>query len=131
MVYRESFILNTSRPQELIDITVQVEKIVRASQLKNGICHIHSGHTTSAITVNENESNLLEDFLKLLDSWVPKIGWSHGANAHSHLKSLIIGNSRTLPVFQGSLDLGTWQSVFFLEMDGPRRRQVTVTVIGE
>ncbi|MGB9553982.1 MAG: secondary thiamine-phosphate synthase enzyme YjbQ [bacterium] len=131
MVYRESFILNTSRPQELVDITVQVEKIVRASQVKNGICHIHSGHTTTAITVNENESRLLEDFLKLLDSWVPRIGWSHGANAHSHLKSLIIGNSRTLPVFQGSLDLGTWQSVFFLEMDGPRRRQVTVTVIGE
>jgi secondary thiamine-phosphate synthase enzyme len=104
---------------------------VRASQIKNGICHIHSGHTTSAIVVNENESNLLEDFFKLLSSWISRTGWSHGANAHSHLKSLIIGNSRTLPVLQGSLDLGTWQSVFFLEMDGPRRRQVTVTVIGE
>ncbi len=130
MVYRAAFFINTSETQQLVDITDQVEKIVHTSKIENGICHVHSGHTTSAIVVNENEPNLLQDFMKLLNYWVPKTDWSHGANAHSHLKSLIVGNSRTLPVFQGSLDLGTWQSVFFLEMDGPRRRQITVTVIG-
>ncbi|MGB9833530.1 MAG: secondary thiamine-phosphate synthase enzyme YjbQ [bacterium] len=130
MVYRATFFINTSASQELVDVTDQVEKVVRSSKIENGICHVHSEHTTSGIIVNENEPGLIQDFLKLLSSWVPRTGWSHGVNAHAHLKSLIIGNSRTLPVFQGSLNLGTWQSVFFLEMDGPRRRQVIVTVIG-
>lgn len=131
MIYKSSFFLSTLQPQELVDVTDLVEKVVRASKVRNGICHVHSGHTTSAIVVNENEPSLVQDFLRLLNSWIPKGGWSHGANAHSHLKSLIIGNSRTLPVSEGSLDLGTWQSIFFLELDGPRRRQVMVTVVGE
>ncbi len=131
MVYRDSFLINTTSGQNLVDITLQVEKIVNASRIKTGICHVNSGHSTSAIVVNEGEPSLISDFMRLLSSWIPHSGWGHGANAHAHLKSLIIGNSRTLPVIEGRLDLGTWQNVFFLEMDGPRRRQVSVTVIGD
>lgn len=131
MIYRTNFSFSTAASQELVDITRQVERIVRESGVKNGLCHVHSGHTTSAIVVNENEPRLKEDFLSLLNYWVPKDGWKHGHNAHSHLKSLVIGNSRSLPVSGGNLDLGTWQSLFFLEMDGPRQREVLVTIIGE
>ncbi|MCR4428218.1 MAG: secondary thiamine-phosphate synthase enzyme YjbQ [Caldiserica bacterium] len=131
MVHRDSFYINTQSGQNLVDITFQVGKVVNASKIRTGICHVNSGHSTSAIVVNEGEPSLMADFIRLLNSWVPQIGWGHGANAHAHLKSLIIGNSRTIPVLEGRLDLGTWQSIFFLEMDGPRRRQVTVTVIGD
>lgn len=118
--------------QELVDITQEVEKLVKAGGIQRGICHVHSGHTTTAILVNENEPALKQDLLRLLSGWIKRgEGWSHGHNAHAHLKSFILGNSRIIPVINGSLGIGTWQSVFFLELDGPRQREIVVTIIGE
>lgn len=131
MVINKSFFIRTKEAQELIDITEQVEKVVKASGIAQGICHVHSGHTTSAIILNENESHLKQDLLCLLSVLVKNDGWTHQHNAHAHLKSCMLGNSCTVPLIKGSLGLGTWQSIFFLELDGPRQREVSVTIIGD
>ena len=101
-----------------------------------GIVSIFSRHSTSAIVVNENERGLLNELEFMLDNLVSdKFSYEHDRiddNARSHLKSFLLSSSECLPVKNGKLDLGTWQSVFFIELDGPRRaRTVTLTMVGE
>ncbi|WP_295614788.1 secondary thiamine-phosphate synthase enzyme YjbQ, partial [uncultured Methanobrevibacter sp.] len=101
-----------------------------------GIVNIFSKHSTSAIAVNENESGLLEDLeLMLKDLVSDKYSWQHDLidnNAKSHLKSFLLSSSETIPISNGKLDLGTWQSVFFIELDGPRKdRIVNLTFIND
>ncbi len=83
--------------------------------------------------INENEPGLLKDFQNALENLVPSnVNYQHDRidnNADSHIRSFLIGNSETIPLNNGKLDLGTWQSIFFVELDGPRRRKVTVTVM--
>jgi secondary thiamine-phosphate synthase enzyme len=97
--------------------------------------NIYSKHSTSAIFINENESGLLEDYQNLIQTLIPTgNNYKHDRidnNADSHLRSFIIGNNETIPFENGSMDLGTWQSVFFLDMDGPRNRRITITIMGE
>ena len=128
-----SLIINTSRNFEIIDITSKVNELI---DIENGIVSIFSRHSTSAIVVNENERGLLKDLEITLDSIVTdKFSYNHDRidnNARSHLKSFLLSSSECLPVKDGRLDLGTWQSVFFIELDGPRRgRTVTLTMVGE
>lgn len=110
--------IETSRRIELIDITSDIQEEVRISGVQEGVCIISTRHTTAGIIINENESGLREDILNLLDSLVPQgAGYRHDRidnNADSHLKAVLLGSSEALPVVQGKLELGTWQSIFFL-----------------
>jgi secondary thiamine-phosphate synthase enzyme len=125
--------IETSRRIELVDITLEVQEEVRKSEIPEGICLISTRHTTSGIIINENESGLKEDILDLLNKLVPTgAGYRHDRiddNADSHLRALLLGASEALPVSEGKLGLGTWQRVFFAEMDGPRSRTVNITLL--
>lgn len=127
----KKIILNTNKNFEIMDIT---SKINQEIDIESGIVNIFSKHSTSAIVVNENESGLLEDLeLMLSDLVSDKYSWQHDRidnNAKSHLKSFLLSSSETIPISNGKLDLGTWQSVFFIELDGPRKnRTVNLTFI--
>jgi secondary thiamine-phosphate synthase enzyme len=125
--------LNTNKNFEIIDITSQINNLI---DVETGIISIFSKHSTSAIVVNENEDGLLNDLEFTLNNLITdKFSYSHDKidnNARSHLKSFLLSSSECLPIKNGRLDLGTWQSVFFIELDGPRRnRTITLTIIGE
>ena len=129
----KKIILNTKKNFEIIDIT---SKINQEIDIESGIANIFSKHSTSAIVVNENESGLLADLeLMLSDLVSDKYSWLHDRidnNAKSHLKSFLLSSSETIPISNGKLDLGTWQSVFFIELDGPRKnRSVNLTFISD
>lgn len=132
-VKTNSIKINTSKSFEIIDITSEINGLI---DIKDGIISIFSRHSTSAIVVNENESGLLRDIQFTLDNLISdKYSYSHDRidnNARSHLKSFLLSSSECLPIKNGKLDLGTWQSVFFIELDGPRAgRTVTLTMVGE
>ena len=129
----KKIILNSNKNFEIIDIT---SKINREIDIESGIANIFSRHSTSAIVVNENERGLLADLeLMLSDLVSDKYSWQHDRidnNAKSHLKSFLLSSSETIPISNGKLDLGTWQSVFFIELDGPRKnRAVNLTFISD
>ncbi len=125
--------IQTKSRTELIDITDRVRAIVQESGTKDGICVISTRHTTSSIIINENERGLRSDILEMLETLVPENkNYAHNQidnNADSHLKAVLLGNSVVLPVEGGHLVLGTWQSIFFVELDGPRNRTVNVQII--
>jgi secondary thiamine-phosphate synthase enzyme len=125
--------IETSKRIELVDITSAVQEEVRKSEISEGMCLISTRHTTAGIIINENESGLKEDILDLLNKLVPAgAGYRHDRidnNADSHLRAVLLGASETLPVSEGKLELGTWQRIFFAEMDGPRSRTVNVTLL--
>jgi secondary thiamine-phosphate synthase enzyme len=125
--------LNTNKNFEIIDITSRINNLI---DVETGIISIFSRHSTSAIVVNENEKGLLKDLEFTLNNLITdKYSYSHDRidnNARSHLKSFLLSSSEALPIKNGKLDLGTWQSVFFIELDGPRNnRTITLTIIGE
>ena len=133
MITQKSFNLNTNKNFEIIDITSKVNELIDVDQ---GIVSIFSRHSTSAIVVNENERGLLNDLEFMLDNLVSdKFSYQHDRiddNARSHLKSFLLSSSECLPIRNNRLDLGTWQSVFFIEFDGPRHnRTISLTIIGE
>ncbi|MCQ6963595.1 secondary thiamine-phosphate synthase enzyme YjbQ [Methanolobus chelungpuianus] len=126
--------VNTSKRTELIDITGNVKRHVTESGVKNGICIVSTMHTTTAIFINENEQGLVADILSVLEKIIPEgAGYQHDRidnNAAAHLRAVMLGNSESIPVRDGRLVLGTWQSVFLAELDGPRKRNIDITVIG-
>jgi len=125
--------IETAKRIELIDITSEVQKEVMEKGISEGMCIISTRHTTAGIIINENESGLKEDILNLLQKLVPTgAGYKHDRidnNADAHLRAILLGASGVLPVSEGKLDLGTWQRVFFAEMDGPRSRTVDITFL--
>lgn len=133
MIIQKSFKINASKNFEIIDITSAINDLI---DVDNGIISIFSRHSTTAIVVNENESGLLSDFEFMLENLVQdKFTYEHDRidnNARSHLKSFLLSSSECLPIRNSRLDLGTWQSVFFVELDGPRsNRTLSLTIIGE
>jgi len=116
-----------------VDITSRVEEIVRKENIKEGVVHIFIPHTTAAVTVNENyDPSVVRDILNTLEKIIP-VGASYThreGNAHAHIKASIIGSSRSIPVEGGRLSLGTWQGIFFCEFDGPRNREVWISITG-
>lgn len=126
--------LRTKESTELIDITREVNGIVISKRVDSGVCVIFTKHTTTGVIVNENEAGLKSDILTLLNELVPKgKGYLHDRidnNAHSHLRAVVLGSSVTIPIENGALALGTWQSILFVECDGPRRREVLVQIVG-
>jgi secondary thiamine-phosphate synthase enzyme len=126
----------TSKRRELIDITRDVARFVAHSQVRNGICLISAPHATAAIIANENERGLIQDMLRKIEDLFPQSAqYAHNAiddNADSHVAAAFLGHSKTFPISNGEIVRGTWQNIFFVELDGPRsHRQVDLQVIGE
>jgi len=128
------FFIQTKNRQEVIDITHQVEECVK--EVKDGVCFIFVSHATAAIIINENaDPNICVDFLKALNKAFPDhAGYLHDNvdnNAGGHIKAAVLGPSETIPVKNGKLCLGTWQSVMLVELDGPRKRSIEVKIIDQ
>ena len=132
-VYNTNISFATKGEIEFIDLTDQVQAAVAKSGIKNGLVHVFAPHATGVIILTENERGLLEDIRRFLEMTVPRNkGYAHPSNAHSHLRSMLLPPDRTLPVIDGRVELGTWQSLMFVETDVyPRRRTVTIQVMGE
>ena len=115
---------------EVIDITEKVESIVKKEGVEEGICIIHAPHATAAIILNENESGLKEDIISIMKDLFFKRKYKHNLidnNGASHISSIFLGQTKVLPIHEGRLVRGTWQSILFLELDGPRSlRRVVV-----
>jgi len=124
--------IHTRKTQEMLDITSQVAEAVRRSGVANGLCLVYVPHATAAVVINENaDPNVCEDILDALGRMVPEGAWRHDRvdnNAAAHIKATILGPSQAVPVREGGLRLGTWQSVMLVELDGPRDRTVIVEV---
>jgi len=123
----------TRESTELVDITDKVKEIVKNEGVTSGICVVFTKHTTTGLIINENEAGLRSDIIALLNELIPKgRGYMHDRidnNAHSHLRAMILGSSVCIPIDQANLMLGQWQSILFVECDGPRKREVYVKVI--
>lgn len=132
-IFKMEFTVSTSKKQQLIDITQQIEEAVKKSGVKEGLCNVYVQHATAAITINENaDPNITLDILDALDKMVKEGGWRHDRidnNAAAHIKAAIIGPSETIPIKDGKMQLGTWQDLFLCCFDGPRERKIKVTVI--
>ncbi|QGN06790.1 YjbQ family protein [Halorhabdus sp. CBA1104] len=123
----ETLSVNTDGRLSVIDVTSRVQDIVPPEA--TGTCTIFVPHTTAGVTINEGEQRLLADFETALADLVPDDGWDHDRiddNADAHVRSMLIGPSVTVPVADGQLELGTWQSILFVECDGPRTRTLRV-----
>ena len=139
-------LLQTTKPREFIDITPQVAAFVGSSAVRNGCVVVYSRHTTAAIKVTENEPLLIQDMEELLERIAPQHSeYRHNdfgtrtvnmtenerPNGHAHCQHLLINTSETVPIIDGELQFGRWQSVFFVELDGPNHREVILQVLGE
>jgi secondary thiamine-phosphate synthase enzyme len=134
-VVSKSLSISSRERVELIPITDRVESVTTESRIQNGMCLLFSPHTTTAIFSNENESNLLADIKEILEKLIP-VGGSYrhnriDSNSDAHLRGILVSNSLAVPIEGGRLALGTWQTIFFAELDGPRQRRIQVTVVGE
>ena len=132
-VFNETLRLSTKGEIEFIDISGRVQDVVDKSGIKDGLAHVFAPHATGVLILTEYEPGLLNDIKKTLERIAPKrASYEHPSNAHSHLRSLIFSPDRTLPLIDGRIVLGTWQSLVFVETDvHPRQRTIIVQVLGE
>lgn len=124
--------VKTSRREEIIDITAEIQEVVTGSGTLNGVCHVFVPHTTCGLTVNEHaDPDVVSDLREALNKMVPlNGGYRHSeGNSPAHIKTSLVGTSQTILVTEGRLRLGTWQGVFLCEFDGPRKRKLWVTII--
>jgi len=139
-LYLETVIYKTRERLELINITRDLNEIVRKHGLKAGFVIVQSLHTTTAVFINEFQQALLDDIKAFLEKLVGRIDyWRHNdprlsecerKNADSHLRAMLLGHTLSVPVRNGALALGNWQSVILAELDGPRERAVQIQVLG-
>ena len=138
--------LESQRAPEFIDITQQVQECVAEAGVSHGFVVVFSRHTTAAIKINENEPLLLQDMEQFLERISPRNGnYRHNdfeirtvnmnedecPNGHAHCQHLLLGTSETIPIVEGMMQFGQWQSIFLIELDHPRTREVVVQVLGE
>jgi secondary thiamine-phosphate synthase enzyme len=125
--------IDTTQKYELINITSKIEEIIRNNDVNEGLINISTKHTTSSIIINEDEKGLKDDIINVLKQVIPDNNYLHDRidnNAKSHLMAMLTTPTQTLPIINGKLSLGTWQSIFFLELDGPRmNRIITISII--
>ena len=120
----------------LVNITDEVERLVKKSGVQEGLCLVSAMHITASIWVNDDEEGLWDDFWKLLERLAPSgADYKHHLtgedNGDAHLKRTLVGHQATLPITKGALDLGPWEQVFYAEFDGRRKKRVVVKIIGE
>jgi secondary thiamine-phosphate synthase enzyme len=139
--------LATRKRVQFIDITELVRERVRRSGVDVGLVNVQTKHTTAAIVVNENEHRLLRDFEERLEAWAPReAAYSHNdldarrfsllapdekPNGDAHARALLLGTSQTLHISDGGLELGRWQKMFLVELDGPRERNLSILILGQ
>jgi secondary thiamine-phosphate synthase enzyme len=138
--------IDTEHPTQFVDLTSDLEVFVAASGIRSGLLNVQSLHTTAAIVVNEHEPLLLTDIAGLLERLAPVDAvYRHDSitlrtvncvlgeppNGHSHCRALLLGSTAALNVVDGELQLGTWQRVFLVELDGPRTRDVSLLLLGD
>ena len=126
----------TKHQREYINITDEVQSIVRKSGIKEGMVLVSAMHITAGVYVNDAENGLIADIDKWLEELAPfDINYNHHrtgeTNGDSHLKSLLIGHEVIVPITAGRLDFGTWQQIYYAEFDGQRKKRVIVKVMGE
>lgn len=143
--YHTTISLQTSGCLQFIDLTSELVEVVAKSGVRNGWVNVQTRHTTTALIVNENEPLLLEDLHHLLDRLAPRDGeYQHNdfsrridippdepANGHSHCKALFLPATVSLNIADGQLQLGQWQSLFFIELDDSRERKISIMVMGQ
>jgi len=124
--------VRTSSRIEMVEITGQIQAVVRQSGVTEGVCHIFSAHTTAGLTINENaDPSVQADILMVLNKIISdREAYRHAeGNSPAHIKTSLMGPDLTVPVSQGRLLLGTWQGVFLAEFDGPRTRKVHLKIM--
>jgi len=132
-IFNQSFTFSTKEEIEFIDLTSKVKEVVNRSGIRNGLIHVFAPHATGVIILTEHEPSLDNDIKDFLEKIIPKhADYRHPSNAHSHLRSMLLCPDKTLPVIDGRVVLGTWQSLVFVETDVyPRQRTVVMQAIGE
>lgn len=126
------FSIQTSKPQQFINITGKVAEAVKNSNVRDGIAVIFVPHTTAGVTINEKaDPDVVRDMITALDKTYPVHGdYQHfEGNSHAHIKASLMGSSCTVIIADGKLQLGTWQAIYFCEFDGPRNREFHVMII--
>src|SRR6202030_463387 len=139
-MYLETLCYKTRERLELINITHDLNEVIRKNGLKAGMVIVQSLHTTTAVFINEFQQALLDDMKSSLERLVGRIDyWRHNdpklsecdrKNADSHLRAMVLGHTLSLPIRNGALALGNWQSVILAELDGPRERSIQIQVLG-
>lgn len=132
----EYLVFNTEKKIQILRITENVEQVVKSSGVKEGLVLVNPMHITAAVVVNDNESGLHSDYLRILEKIAPyKADYRHNDtgedNAAAHIWRQLMGHQVTMAVTNGKLDLGTWEQIFYFEFDGQRQKRVLVKVIGE
>ena len=132
-IVNKTYNFSTKGEIEFIDLTAEIQEVVSEAGISNGVVHVFAPHATGVIILTENDPALLEDIRDFLEKIAPRSGsYNHPSNAHAHLRSVLLPPDKTLPVLNGQVELGTWQSLLFVETDvHPRRRTVIVQVMGE
>ncbi len=140
-VFTTSFTLQSEERTEVSDITKRVQDAIRQFPVNSGIALINTLHTTCALFINEYQAALVEDLKRLVERLVPeRNGYRHDdprysdcerGNAHSHLRAALLGRNIAVGITDGELALGRFQSIIFAELDGPRKREIAVQVVGE
>ncbi|MFX0046676.1 MAG: secondary thiamine-phosphate synthase enzyme YjbQ [Candidatus Hermodarchaeota archaeon] len=137
MIVFEEFRVKTPQREILMEVTNEIKKIVRNSNINEGVCRVFVPHTTAGITINENaDISVIKDFVSYLSKLIPKGGGSGYSfkhmegNSDAHIKCSLTGPSIEILIHRGKLMLGTWQGIMFAEYDGPRNRKVFVQVEG-
>jgi len=132
-VVNSSFTFSTRGEIDFIDLTERIQQAISKSNVQNGIVHVFAPHATGILLLTENDPALLDDIKTFLEELVPKNkSYNHPSNAHAHLRSIMFSPDKTLPIINGAVELGTWQSLLFVETDVyPRKRTVIIQVIGE
>lgn len=127
--------VKTHKRCDMVDITSEIRRIIKDSDIISGIAVVHVPHTTAAVTINENaDPDVVHDILMTLDEILPQLrkGYLHNeGNSDAHIKSSLFGPSLTVIVEDGELVLGTWQGIYFCEFDGPRNRKCIVKLVSD
>ena len=135
--FNEEIEIRTEKQQAVVNITSGVEEIVARSGIKEGLALVYPLHTSSAVFINDSDFSITEDFLDVARKLVPPgAGYRHDEtdhkkNADGHIKSILTGHHITLPVTDGRLHLGTYQTIYYAEYDGGRKKEILVKIIGE
>jgi secondary thiamine-phosphate synthase enzyme len=132
-VTNTSITFSTEGEIDFVDLSEKIQEVVTNSNIRNGLAHVYAPHATGILILTENDPALLDDIKELLEELVPKTkSYRHPSNAHSHLRSILLPPDKSVPVINGCVAFGTWQSLIFVETDiYPRKRTIVVQVIGE
>jgi len=126
--------IKTSRRTQFVDITPEIERLVRESGVVSGVCYVYAPHTTAGVAINEHaDPDVAFDIEGIFDRLIPHSGpYRHAeGNTDSHMKAILTGTSQTVLIESGRLALGTWQGIFLCEFDGPRQRHVWVKIAAD